>query len=284
MRIGISPFAETRDGSFAVADAAHAGGIDTFWLGEGLLVVDAFPRWSGGMEPYVWLSYLAGRYPGVRLGLGASALPLRDVQWLAKSAATLDILTGGNHVLAVSPGFWHQEFDYRGLEFERRGGLFEDRIHALQAAFEGREYHGVDVDLPAEGRLSPEPLTPGGPPLWLAGAAGTVKRALRLGLPFQASRVLPSTLAATARRWFSSGGGQLGVRISITVQTRVANEALGSIPGDRIAGPAEYIAEQLTGYAELGVSDISIIPGNTDEISLHTVTVLVEDILPSLDR
>jgi hypothetical protein len=57
---------------------------------------------------------------------------------------------------------------------------------------------------------------------------------------------------------------------------------VGGIPGDRIAGPAGYVAEQLAGYADLGVSDISIIPGNSDETSLRTVNVLVEQVLPSL--
>jgi alkanesulfonate monooxygenase SsuD/methylene tetrahydromethanopterin reductase-like flavin-dependent oxidoreductase (luciferase family) len=282
MRIGISPFARTREGSFAVADAALAGGIDTFWLGEGLLEVDAFPRWAGGMEPYVWLSYLAGRYPGVRVGLGASALPLRDVQWLAKSATTLDIITGGNHVLAVSPGFWRREFLYRGLEFDRRGTLFEDGVHALRAAFTGDEYHGATVDLPVPGRLSPAPLSPGGPPLWLAGGEGTVKRALRLGLPFQASRLAPDTLAPLAERWFDRGGGQLGIRIAVNVESAVRTEPAGPIPGDQIAGPPGYIADQLTGYAELGVSEISIIPGGEDDISLRTVSTLVEQVLPSI--
>jgi alkanesulfonate monooxygenase SsuD/methylene tetrahydromethanopterin reductase-like flavin-dependent oxidoreductase (luciferase family) len=64
-----------------VVAAAVEGGIDTIWLGRRLLEVDAFPMWSGGLEPFVELAYLAGRHPGIRVALGAAVLPLRDVQW-----------------------------------------------------------------------------------------------------------------------------------------------------------------------------------------------------------
>src|SRR5262249_1362202 len=130
VRVGISPFASSRDGSRRVVAAAVEGGIDTIWLGGGLLEVDAFPVWAGGLERFVELAYLAGRHPGTRVGLGAAVLPLRDVQWVAKQAATLDQLTEGGFVLAVTPGFWEREFEYRGVPFGPRGRRFEELVGA----------------------------------------------------------------------------------------------------------------------------------------------------------
>jgi alkanesulfonate monooxygenase SsuD/methylene tetrahydromethanopterin reductase-like flavin-dependent oxidoreductase (luciferase family) len=282
MRLGISPYGHTRAGSFAVADAARDAGIDTFWLGEGLLEVDAFPRWSGGMEPFTWLAYLAGRSPGIRVGLGATILPLRDVHWLAKHATTLDHLTEGNVVLVATPGFWEREFVYRGLDYHRRGRLFDEALGGLRAAFTGEPYESATVRLPAEGRLSPAPYTDGGPTLWLAGGRPTLERALRLGLGFQARRSDPAELAPTAREWFDRGGGTLAVRVPIEYAPEVPPAQPESEVGGRLVGPASFLAEQIAGYQALGVHDLSIFPGHQDDTSLRTVEVLATEVLPQL--
>ncbi len=121
MRIGVSPWGSSREGIIAVADAAAQAGLDEFWLGDGLLVVQDFPQWSGGMEPFVELAWLAGRHPEMGIGLGAAVLPLRDVLYVAKQAASLDQLTAGRFTLVVTPGIWEREFAYRGLSFKDRG-------------------------------------------------------------------------------------------------------------------------------------------------------------------
>ena len=137
-----------------------------------------FPQWAGGLEPFVELAWLAGRFPSVRVGLGAAVLPLRDVVWLVKEASTLDQLTHGKFDLVVAPGYWRREFDYRELDFDRRGSRFDDLLAALQAGFSGSPYEGTGARLQAEGRLSPVPFTEGGPPLWLAGGRATFERGL----------------------------------------------------------------------------------------------------------
>jgi alkanesulfonate monooxygenase SsuD/methylene tetrahydromethanopterin reductase-like flavin-dependent oxidoreductase (luciferase family) len=274
MRIGVSPFASTRDGARRVAAAAVEGGIDTIWLGDGLLEVDAFPMWSGGLEPFVELAYFSGRHPRIRVALGAAVLPLRDVQWVAKQAATLDQLTEGNFVLVVTPGYWEREFRYRGLRFEERGRRFDELVGALRAAFRGQPYESDAARLPLDGRLSPVPATPGGPPLWYAGGRATFERALRDGVPYQAPPTPPDRLRETAAEWFDRGGTDLAVRISLELGDRVATT------DDILQGPAPYLLEQLVLYRAIGVVDVSIMPGRDDATSLRTVEALVTEVLP----
>lgn len=280
VRVGISPFAGTRDGSFAVADVAFEAGVDTFWLGEGLLEVDAFPRWAGGMEPLTWLAYLAGRYPGVRVGLGASVLPLRDVTWLAKQAATLDHLTEGNFVLAVAPGFWEREFVFRGESFEHRGSLFDERLGGLLAAFAGEEYHAPGLDLPAGGRLSPAPFDDRSPRLWFAGGPATLRKARRRGVPFQARAAAPEELAPVVADWKAGGGGLFALRLAVEVTDTPSTAA--HVSGYRLSGTAEHVAATLAEYVRLGVDDLSLIPGSDDESSLATTRALAGEVLPRL--
>jgi alkanesulfonate monooxygenase SsuD/methylene tetrahydromethanopterin reductase-like flavin-dependent oxidoreductase (luciferase family) len=260
-----------------VAEAAVAAGVDTLWLGDGLLVVDEFPAWSGGLEPFVELAYFAGRHDGIRVALGAAVLPLRDVHWLAKEAATLDQLTEGRFVLAVAPGRWERESRYRGVPHEHRGRRFEERIGALRAAFNGVPFEGPTVRVPTGGRLSPPPFTPGGPLLWYAGGRATFERALRDGVPFQARRVTPDELAPIASEWFGRGGTELAVRVPFALSERPAT---GEEAVNRVAGPPVYLAEQLGRYQALGVSDVSILPGQDDGASLRTIEALAAVALP----
>lgn len=284
MRIGVSPWASSLDGVRRVAAAAVEAGVDTLWLGDGLLVVPDFAQFSGGMEPFVELAWLAGRHPEVAVGVGAAVLPLRDVLSVAKQAATLDQLTEGRFFLVVTPGFWEREFAYRALSFKQRGRRFDDFVAALRAAFNGDAYDGEQIALPADGRLSPVPYTPGGPPLWLAGGRPTFERALRAGLPFQARTTPPAAFASTAREWFERGGGELAMRIALEVADRVSDAGPGAAQANALVGPPGYLAEELAAYRELGLADVSLMPGRDDDASLRTLEALGGEILPALGR
>jgi alkanesulfonate monooxygenase SsuD/methylene tetrahydromethanopterin reductase-like flavin-dependent oxidoreductase (luciferase family) len=264
MRLGISPFASTRAGVLAVATLAVEAGIETLWMGDGLLVNDAFPAWSGAMEPFTTLAWLGGRLPTARLGVSAAVLPLRDVVWTAKQAATLDQLTEGRFVLAVAPGFWARELEFRGVDPAQRGSVFRRALDQLRAVFAGQT---------AE-RVAPVPRTAGGPPIWLAGADATFRLALAEGLPFQASRASPADLAPLAHQWHDAGGGLLGVRVRVSVADAVPSDA--GVEWNALVGPPSFLAEQLDAYRELGVDDLSIIPGQDDESSLRTTVALAE--------
>jgi hypothetical protein len=110
-------------------------------------------------------------------------------------------------------------------------------------------------------------------------------RAVRLGLPFQASRVGPSALAPTAKEWFDLGGTKLAVRV------RMGVEGSGSGAGSptptatdtgALIGSAAFLAEQVDAFRRLGVTDLSIMPGQDVEASLRTIEALAEEALPAL--
>ena len=285
VRLGISPFASTRAGVEQLAGLAVSGGITTLWLGDGLLHNPDFPTWSGAMEPCTELAWLAGRFPEAELGLSAAVLPLRDITWLAKQAMTLDHVAQGRFTLAVAPGFWPAESAARGLDHAERGALFDDALDGLIAALAGQAHHGPHVTVAAS--LSPGAFTVGGPPIWLAGAAATMRRALARGLPFQVSRISPEALAPMAREWRDAGGTTLGVRIRVGVASTAVGDESARAEGldwQALVGPPSYLADAMGRYAELGVSDVSMIPGQDDRSSMSTVEAIVEQVLPVLAR
>ena len=267
MRIGISPFATTRETALELSRTAVEGGLDTLWLGDGYLANADFAGWAGGMESLTELAWLAGRCPAARTGITAAVLPLRDPAWLAKQANTLHRMAGGGFVLVVTPGFWPQDLEARGIAFGDRGAAFETRLDELHQRL-------------ADDGLSPGPSNAGPPPLWLAGGAATMARAVARGLPFQSTRATPDELTPVARRFFDAGGTFLAHRTRLEYGS---HDVTGNVVDwNAITGSVGQLVDTLSRYAELGVRDISIVPGQDDASSLRTVGVLATEVVPQL--
>jgi alkanesulfonate monooxygenase SsuD/methylene tetrahydromethanopterin reductase-like flavin-dependent oxidoreductase (luciferase family) len=268
VRIGVSPYGSDRAATLAFADAAVSAGIDSLWLGDGIFRRPDFAGWRGGLESMTELAWLAGRHPDVRIGITAAVLPLHDIDWLAREAATLDQLTEGRFVLAVAAGFWADELAYRGIDPARRGSELRKRLGRLR---------GLWAD---DSLLSPAPHTPGGPPVWLAGGGPTMRLALQLGLPYQASRALPDELAPIADRWFASGGGLLAHRIYVEAGEDVPDGE--QVQRHVLEGPAPALTDGLARFQAMGVADCSLVLGHDDASARHTLEVLATTVIPRL--
>lgn len=267
MKIGVSPYGSDRAAALAFADAAVAAGVHTLWLGDGMFIRPDFPMWRGGLESMTSLAWFAGRHPEVGIGITAAVLPLHDIDWLAREAATLDHLTDGRFTLAVAAGFWDDELEYRGIDPVRRGAELRARLAQI-----GERW--------SSGPLSPKPLTVGGPAIWLAGAAHTMTTAIAMHLPFQASRMLPGELAPVAAEFFDRGGTTLAHRIYVEVGDDVADGE--QLDRHVLSGSPRRISEGLHAFREMGVSDCSLVLGHDDTSALATLDAIapVIDELP----
>jgi alkanesulfonate monooxygenase SsuD/methylene tetrahydromethanopterin reductase-like flavin-dependent oxidoreductase (luciferase family) len=267
MRIGISPFASSRDVAARLSAIAVEGGLDTLWLGDGYLTNPDFGGWAGGMESMTELAWLSGANPSARVGITAAVLPIRDLVWTAKQANTLHRVADGGFVLVAAPGFWRRDLEARGVDYDRRGAMFESTLDNLIEALGDDQY-------------SPGPTAQGPPPVWLAGSTATMRRAIVRGLPFQASRALPGDLAPIASEFFEAGGTMLAHRVRV----EVGGHDVGGREVDwhAVTGSVDQVVDALGHYRDLGVSDLSIVPGQDDETSLGTVRALVDDVVPQL--
>ncbi|MEM9713028.1 MAG: LLM class flavin-dependent oxidoreductase [Actinomycetota bacterium] len=267
MRIGISPFASTREVVLELAGLAVDGGMDTLWLGDGYLANPDFAGWAGGMETMTELAWLGGTFPTARIGITAAVLPMRDVPWTAKQANTLHRVAGGGFVLGVAPGFWARDLEARGVSFSDRGAVFDECLDELLAVLGDPAYN-------------PGPPAEGPPPVWLAGAAATMRKAAARGLPFQSSRALPDDLAPLASEYADRGGPMLAHRVRVEVGDHdVAGEV---VDWQAVSGPVAQVVDVLGRYRELGVADLSLVPGQDDATSRRTVEALVADVVPQL--
>ena len=110
---------------------------------------------------------------------------------LAKSAATVQTLTGNRLILGMGAGYQKVEFDALGSDFSRRGKLFDEALQVLRLAWSGGpvSFKGMDFDAV---EVEPRPALSLPPPLWIGGSSpAALERAGKYGdgwCPFFAAK------------------------------------------------------------------------------------------------
>lgn len=141
--------------------------------------------WEPIPEPWVTLGLLAGLDTGLRLGPLVSPVTLRPAGVVAKSAATLDALTGGRAFCGLGAGWWEREHLAYGIPFppaRERLDRLETTIETCRALWSTgtKPYVGDRVTLP-ETTGYPRPV--GDLPIIVGGGGErrTLKIAAQLG-------------------------------------------------------------------------------------------------------
>lgn len=126
-----------------VARAMDEAGIHSIIFGDHLLLGEnlqaypygAFmhPAESAWMEPLTTLAAMAAVTKTLRLATGILISPLRHPVLLAKTIATLDVISGGRTQLALGVGWQKEEYEALGLPFEQRYALLEEGVQACRA-------------------------------------------------------------------------------------------------------------------------------------------------------
>ena len=115
-----------------LATHAEAVGFDGLWVRD---VPTYWPRFGdagGAFDTWPLLSYLAAHTDDIALGTASVVLPLRHPIHVAKSAATVDRLSGGRLVLGVASGDRDPEYPAFGVDPAERGEAVRESVDALR--------------------------------------------------------------------------------------------------------------------------------------------------------
>jgi len=208
-----------------------------------------FPNEEPWPEPLVTLAAIAGATQTMRLATAVLIAPLRSAPLLAKTVATLDVLSRGRVDLGVGTGWQIEEFTASGIPFGRRTARMMDVLRACRALWTESPASFQSPTVSFESLwCEPRPVQPGGVPLWF-GVAPSERHAAHIAelgagwLPIGADLDALRAGAAKIRAAFARAGrdpATLGVRANVAP----ALDAQGRVDLDRtLAESAPRVVE-----------------------------------------
>jgi probable F420-dependent oxidoreductase len=280
-----NPELVTGSGIATVAAAAEAAGFHGFGFTDHPAPTQ---RWleSGGhdaVDPFVAMGFAAARTTTLRLIPNIVVLPYRNPFVVAKSGATLDLLSDGRFTLAVGVGYLKREFAALGVDFDERAQLFEEALAVIRAIWTTDDFSYEGEHFKASGITAhPRPVSKPHPPIWIGGnTVAARQRVAKYGdgwCPFPAPAVLAQTARTAAmdsetlaagiedlhRRLDAAGRDWSGIDISFT-------NADGGSPGADDFNADAYLSG-LEKLAAVGVTWLQVgLPGDSLAHALETI-------------
>jgi probable F420-dependent oxidoreductase len=240
------------------------------------------------------MGYAAARTTTLRLIPNIVVLPYRNPFVVAKSGATLDLLSGGRFTLAVGVGYLKREFTALGVEFDERAALFEEALEVIRAiwttddyAFEGRHFSARGIT------AHPRPVSSPHPPIWIGGNTAAARaRVAKFGdgwCPFPAPAVLAQTARTAAldsveslaegiadlrKRCEAAGRDWSGIDITFT-------NIGGGSPGDDDFNADAYLSA-LEKLAAVGVTWVQVgVPGDSLQQAVDAIGRFGDSVIAS---
>ncbi len=159
--------------------AAYAD--DSTW--DSLWVYDHFhtvpmPTDEATHEAWSLMSAYAASTSRIKLGQMCTAMGYRNPVYLAKVAATADIISGGRVQMGIGGGWYEHEWKAYGYGFPSAGvrlGMLDEGVQIMRAAWRDGRVSLDGKHYQVNGAIvAPKPLQDGGPPLWIAGGGEKV--------------------------------------------------------------------------------------------------------------
>jgi probable F420-dependent oxidoreductase len=201
-------------------------GFDGLFVGDRMLPAAVGSEHSPGsvygasmLEATTTLAALAAVTERLLLGPLVMVLPYRHPIQLAKTIATLDVISAGRLILGAGLGWNEAEFTALELDRSTRAARFEEALAICRALWSGEtvSHHGTwsfhDV------ALAPLPARAGGPPVWLASFSP--------GSRLDWSDDVPATTRRTLHRIGRLGDGWVPLVYSASARRRIDPAVLG---------------------------------------------------------
>jgi probable F420-dependent oxidoreductase len=289
------------DELLATARRAEQLGFTSLWAWDHLFLGSRqpFPQ----LEALTTLAVLAGHTTTIELGTGVLVLPIRDPALLAKTAASIQAISGGRLRLGVAAGWYEREFHATGTPFKNRGRIFERNLEICMDLWTKDEVTGSWDDLSFR-RVKMLPAPQPRPQVLIGGYVDRVlKRAATLGDGWLTYFYTPEAFAESwskIERFAEEAGrdpaelrslNQLPICIGPSKEAARARtgpwlasyfdtpEWSNATPDSAICGTPEDCAEQIAAHLDAGVQEICLIP---HEYDLDQVEQCAAEVLPLL--
>jgi len=262
MKIGVPLFRIRPEQAQAVARRAEALGFESVWTPEHLVfpvrIESRYPYAPDGippitadtpiLDPLMLLTHVAAATSTIRLGTNIYLIPLRHPLLTARTAVTLDVLSGGRLTLGVGIGWLEEEFQALGVDFRTRGARARECVRALRALwtepepeFYGRYFSFGPV------KFEPKPVQKPCIPIVFGGETDkALESAAALGDGWYGVGHTPETAGIQVQklRALLERAGRAGVPFEITASHK----------------PPTLTRDDVKRYADAGVHRIAVLP------------------------
>lgn len=168
-----------------LAQYVDSGPWDSLWVYDHFHTVPV-PTREATHEAWSLMAAYAATTSRIKLGQMCTAMSYRNPVYLAKVAATTDIISGGRVQMGIGGGWYEHEWRAYGYGFPPAGvrlARLDEGVQIMRDAwrdgtvtFDGKHYQ-VDGAI-----VAPQPLQSAGIPLWIAG--GGEKVTLRIAAKY----------------------------------------------------------------------------------------------------
>ncbi len=168
-----------------IAQHADAGPWESIWVFDHFHTTPV-PTQEATHEAWSLMAAFAASTKRVRLGQMCTCMSYRNPAYLAKVAATCDIVSGGRIEMGIGGGWYEHEWRAYGYGFPRAGerlARLDEGVQIMKQAWStgNATLHGEHYQV--DGAIvQPLPLQPEGIPIWVAG--GGEKVTLRIAAKY----------------------------------------------------------------------------------------------------
>jgi F420-dependent oxidoreductase-like protein len=253
---GISP-AEQWPTMLDIARAAEAGPFESVWVFDHFHTVPQ-PTQEATHEAWTLMAAFGAATSRVRLGQMCTCMGYRNPAYLAKVAATVDLISGGRAEMGIGAGWYEHEWRAYGYGFPSAGdriAMLDEGVQIMRqlwatgnATFQGSHYQ-VDGAI-----CQPLPLQEGGIPLWVAG--GGEKKTLRIAAKYAAYTNFDGSPEGFARKsaLLEDHCREVGTDYGAITRSANYNVIIGETPAD-VTAKIEWIRAHLAKYVPADVAD-----------------------------
>jgi F420-dependent oxidoreductase-like protein len=275
--VGIEPekhWAVMRD----LASYADAGAWDSLWVYDHFHTVPV-PSGEATHEAWSLMAAYAATTSRIKLGQMCTAMSYRNPAYLAKVAATADIISGGRIQMGIGGGWYEHEWRAYGYGFPSAGvrlGRLDEGVQIMRDAwrdgkvsFDGKHYQ-VDGAI-----VAPKPLQDNGIPLWIAG--GGEKVTLRIAAKYAQYTNFAPDLEAFARKSevLARHCDDVGTDFDAIVRSVNVNAVVGASDAD-VQDRLQRIRDRLVGYLPEAAADAMITGTTGPDSATGTVQQVIE--------
>ena len=224
MKIGVLAFLTEKSGNPGqIARTAEDLGFESFWVAEHMAVpthyTTYYPRSADGKvpeffahlaDPFVALAAAAQTTTRINIGTAICLLPEREILSIAKATATIDQYSNGRLIFGVGAGWFREEAEILGVQFNKRWRHLREGVEALREIWSQdiASYEGEIIKFPPL-KLFPKPVQKPYPRIFLG--AHDPKHA-------------PRRVARYADGWFPAGLTPQQARETLPEIRRLAKE------------------------------------------------------------